>query len=188
MTKANISCDLIHYPETITEAELLAHLHVLNNDSIVNGILVQLPLPQHINEYAITSAVADEKDVDGFGTTNIGELAKKGGRGGALIDIPYAVKGMDCSFSGILSAAELLAAQMYEQQREREKKKLEEKGEGGDVGEEDGILLTPEDLCFSLQETVFAMLVEITERAMAHVGSSQVLIVGGVGATSGCRR
>ena len=77
--QANISCDLIHYPETITEAELLAHLHVLNNDSIVNGILVQLPLPQHINEYAITSAVADEKDVDGFGTTNIGELAKKGG-------------------------------------------------------------------------------------------------------------
>ncbi|KAG7123775.1 tRNA N6-adenosine threonylcarbamoyltransferase like protein [Verticillium longisporum] len=40
---------------------------------------------------------------------------------------------------------------------------------------------TPEDLCFTLQETVFAMLVEITERAMAHVGSSQVLIVGGVG-------
>ncbi|KAI9677549.1 MAG: putative tRNA threonylcarbamoyladenosine biosynthesis protein kae1 [Caeruleum heppii] len=40
---------------------------------------------------------------------------------------------------------------------------------------------TAADLCFSLQETVFAMLVEITERAMAHVGSSQVLIVGGVG-------
>lgn len=38
-----------------------------------------------------------------------------------------------------------------------------------------------EDLCFSLQETMFAMLVEITERAMAHVGSSEVLIVGGVG-------
>lgn len=40
---------------------------------------------------------------------------------------------------------------------------------------------TPEDLCFSLQETVFAMLVEITERAMAHIGSKEVLIVGGVG-------
>lgn len=40
---------------------------------------------------------------------------------------------------------------------------------------------TPEDLCFSLQETVFAMLVEITERAMAHCGSEEVLIVGGVG-------
>jgi N6-L-threonylcarbamoyladenine synthase len=40
---------------------------------------------------------------------------------------------------------------------------------------------TAEDLCYSLQETVFAMLVEITERAMAHVGSKEVLIVGGVG-------
>ena len=40
---------------------------------------------------------------------------------------------------------------------------------------------TAEDLCFSLQETVFAMLIEITERAMAHCNSAQVLIVGGVG-------
>lgn len=77
--EANINCDLLHFPESITEAELLAQLHVLNNDEKVNGILVQLPLPKHINEYHITSAVADEKDVDGFGVTNIGELAKKGG-------------------------------------------------------------------------------------------------------------
>lgn len=42
-------------------------------------------------------------------------------------------------------------------------------------------IITPADLCFSLQETVFAMLVEITERAMAHIGSKEVLIVGGVG-------
>ena len=40
---------------------------------------------------------------------------------------------------------------------------------------------TKEDLCYSLQETIFAMLVEITERAMAHCGSDDVLIVGGVG-------
>ena len=40
---------------------------------------------------------------------------------------------------------------------------------------------TPADLCFSLQETLFAMLVEITERAMAHCGSQEVLIGGGVG-------
>lgn len=45
----------------------------------------------------------------------------------------------------------------------------------------DDNVITKEDLCFSLQETVFAMLVEITERAMAHVGSKEVLIVGGVG-------
>lgn len=41
--------------------------------------------------------------------------------------------------------------------------------------------MTKEDLCYSLQETIFAMLIEITERAMAHVGASEVLIVGGVG-------
>ncbi|EMR70618.1 CCAAT/enhancer-binding protein gamma [Eutypa lata] len=103
---------------------------------------------------------------------NIELLARKGGKSGKLIDIPYAVKGMDCSFSGILSAAELLAAQMRAQQ-EREQRT------GEVVKEEDRI--TPEDLCFSLQETVYAMLVEITERAMAHVGSNQVMMVGGVG-------
>lgn len=51
----------------------------LNNDPTVHGILVQLPIPKHISEYAVTSTVADEKDVDGFGANNIGELAKRGG-------------------------------------------------------------------------------------------------------------
>jgi N6-L-threonylcarbamoyladenine synthase len=91
---------------------------------------------------------------------NIEQLAKKGSK---LLDLPYAVKGMDCSFSGILASADLLAAQMNAHSSNEEDR------------------FTPEDLCFSLQETVFAMLVEITERAMAHVGSNQVLIVGGVG-------
>jgi N6-L-threonylcarbamoyladenine synthase len=90
---------------------------------------------------------------------NIELLARRGGA--RLLDLPYTVKGMDCSFSGILASADVLAAQM--------------RAGGGEAA------FGPEDLCFSLQETVFAMLVEITERAMAHVGSSQVLIVGGVG-------
>ncbi|KAK4191384.1 tRNA N6-adenosine threonylcarbamoyltransferase [Podospora australis] len=94
---------------------------------------------------------------------NIEQLAKQGGR--VLLDLPYTVKGMDCSFSGILTRADELAAMM-------------EKGTGKGP---DGEPFTPADLCFSLQETIFAMLVEITERAMAHVGSNQVLIVGGVG-------
>lgn len=51
----------------------------MNNDPAVHGILVQLPVPKHISEYNITSAVSDEKDVDGFGANNIGELAKRGG-------------------------------------------------------------------------------------------------------------
>lgn len=94
---------------------------------------------------------------------NIEQLAKKGK---VLLDLPYAVKGMDCSFSGILARVDELAHQMHAGT-------LKDPVSGGPV--------TPEDLCFSLQETVFAMLVEITERAMAHVGSNQVLIVGGVG-------
>ena len=94
---------------------------------------------------------------------NIEQLAKKGR---VLLDLPYAVKGMDCSFSGILARVDELAAQM----------------KAGTLKDPlTGEAVTPEDLCFSLQETVFAMLVEITERAMAHVGSNQVLIVGGVG-------
>lgn len=78
--EANIICSLVHYPETITEAELLQNITGFNNDPSVHGILVQLPVPKHISEHAITSAVADEKDVDGFGVSNIGELAKRGGK------------------------------------------------------------------------------------------------------------
>jgi len=95
---------------------------------------------------------------------NIEQLAKKGK---VLLDLPYAVKGMDCSFSGILASIDVLAAEL--------------KANPGKRDEISGQVITTADLCFSLQETVYAMLVEITERAMAHVGSSQVLIVGGVG-------
>jgi methylenetetrahydrofolate dehydrogenase (NADP+)/methenyltetrahydrofolate cyclohydrolase/formyltetrahydrofolate synthetase len=77
--EAGIDCELIHLQDSISEPELLDEVRRLNNDSHVHGILVQLPLPSHISEYSVTSSVADEKDVDGFGTKNIGELAKKGG-------------------------------------------------------------------------------------------------------------
>ncbi|TVY20691.1 Cytoplasmic C-1-tetrahydrofolate synthase [Lachnellula arida] len=77
--EASIDCEVLRFPETVTEAELLEQITRLNYDPTVHGILVQLPLPKNISEYAITSAVADEKDVDGFGTNNIGELAKRGG-------------------------------------------------------------------------------------------------------------
>ncbi|KAA6413959.1 MAG: C-1-tetrahydrofolate cytoplasmic [Lasallia pustulata] len=77
--EANIICHLVHYPESITESELLQNITGFNNDPSIHGVLVQLPLPSHISEHAITSAVADAKDVDGFGVSNIGELAKRGG-------------------------------------------------------------------------------------------------------------
>lgn len=94
---------------------------------------------------------------------NIEQLAKKGR---FLLDLPYSVKGMDCAFGGILTRVDELAAQMKQHI-------LKDILTGQDI--------IPADLCFTLQETVYAMLVEITERAMAHVGSNQVLIVGGVG-------
>ncbi|KAH7326348.1 formate--tetrahydrofolate ligase-domain-containing protein [Stachybotrys elegans] len=89
--EAGIDCELLHFPETISEPELLDQIRRLNNDASVNGILVQLPLPKTISEYSVTSAVADEKDVDGFGTSNIGELAKKGG---SPLFVPCTPKGV----------------------------------------------------------------------------------------------
>ncbi|KAH8902383.1 C-1-tetrahydrofolate synthase [Coniochaeta sp. PMI_546] len=77
--EAGIECELIKFDESVAEADLVARLFQLNHDPDVHGILVQLPLPKHIDEYTVTSTVADEKDVDGFGTKNIGELAKRGG-------------------------------------------------------------------------------------------------------------
>ncbi|KAL2115528.1 hypothetical protein VTJ04DRAFT_9783 [Mycothermus thermophilus] len=77
--ECGIACELIKFDESATEAELITKVTALNNDPSVHGILVQLPLPKHMSEYNVTSAVASEKDVDGFGTHNIGELAKRGG-------------------------------------------------------------------------------------------------------------
>jgi methylenetetrahydrofolate dehydrogenase (NADP+)/methenyltetrahydrofolate cyclohydrolase/formyltetrahydrofolate synthetase len=77
--QADIICNLVRYPESIAEFELLEHIANANNDPSIHGVLVQLPLPKHISERAITSAVAEEKDVDGFGVASIGELAKRGG-------------------------------------------------------------------------------------------------------------
>lgn len=79
----------------------------------------------------------------------IEKLAKDGDK---LLDLPYSVKGMDVSFSGILTAA------------------MAYKDKGCRL----------EDICFSVQETVFSMLTEVTERAMAHIGKDEVLLGGGV--------
>lgn len=77
--EASILCELVQLPDSITEPELLQQIVKFNNDPTVHGILVQLPIPDHISEHTITSAVAAEKDVDGFGVSNIGELSKRGG-------------------------------------------------------------------------------------------------------------
>jgi N6-L-threonylcarbamoyladenine synthase/N6-L-threonylcarbamoyladenine synthase/protein kinase Bud32 len=79
--------------------------------------------------------------------------------GCTLVELPYSVKGMDVSFSGMLTAALNLLA----------------KGE------------KKENLCHSIQETAFAMLTEVTERAMAHTGLDEVLVGGGVAANKRLR-
>ena len=62
------------FPETMTEAELLAEVDRLNRDDAVDGILVQLPLPKHIDPQKVIDAIAPEKDVDGFHPINVGKL------------------------------------------------------------------------------------------------------------------
>lgn len=66
---------LIRFEEDVTEAELLACIDRLNHDDTVDGFIVQLPLPPHINEQKITEAVAPNKDVDGFHPINVGRMS-----------------------------------------------------------------------------------------------------------------
>ena len=68
----------IELPETATQAEVEARVRELNADPSIHGILVQLPLPDHLNEESVLSAVELTKDVDGFHPINIGRLAMKG--------------------------------------------------------------------------------------------------------------
>ena len=62
------------YPADMTEAELLARIDKLNRDPSIHGILVQLPLPKHMDSHKVIEAIAAEKDVDGFHVSNAGLL------------------------------------------------------------------------------------------------------------------
>jgi methylenetetrahydrofolate dehydrogenase (NADP+) / methenyltetrahydrofolate cyclohydrolase len=65
---------LIRYPDSVSEEELLRRVNDLNNDSSVDGFIVQLPLPLHISEEKVTNAIAAGKDVDGFHPENLGRM------------------------------------------------------------------------------------------------------------------
>ena len=98
--------------------------------------------------------------LDKFGRTlglgfPAGQKIEKLARNGKYVQLPYVVKGMDVSFSGILTKVQ----------------QLFQRGQAG-----------KKDLCFSVQETCFAMLTEVAERAMANTGKQELLLVGGVGA------
>ncbi|WP_410986959.1 bifunctional methylenetetrahydrofolate dehydrogenase/methenyltetrahydrofolate cyclohydrolase FolD [Bacillus shihchuchen] len=72
--QVGIYSELIELPETITEECLLAEIDRLNGDDRINGILVQLPLPKHIEEKAIIERISPEKDVDGFHPISVGRM------------------------------------------------------------------------------------------------------------------
>ena len=65
---------LEHYPASLGEAELLARIDALNNDAAIHGILVQLPLPPHIDAQKVIEAISPAKDVDGFHVASAGAL------------------------------------------------------------------------------------------------------------------
>ena len=73
-TEVGIRNTTLRYPETITEAELLEIIAKLNADEDVDGILVQLPLPKHIDEQKVIDSIAVEKDVDAFHPSNVANL------------------------------------------------------------------------------------------------------------------
>ncbi|MCM2531705.1 bifunctional methylenetetrahydrofolate dehydrogenase/methenyltetrahydrofolate cyclohydrolase FolD [Neobacillus pocheonensis] len=80
---------LIEYPETVSEEELLAKIEELNRDRNIHGILVQLPIPKHIDEIKVIEAISPLKDVDGFHPINIGRMMT--GQDAFLPCTPYGV-------------------------------------------------------------------------------------------------
>ena len=66
--------ETIRFDENISEESLLLEIEKLNNNSNIDGILVQLPIPKHIDDLKVINAISAEKDVDGFHTTNIGKM------------------------------------------------------------------------------------------------------------------
>lgn len=74
--QVGINSELHLFPETVTREELLGKLEELNQNPNVHGILVQAPLPKHLNETEVFNTVSPEKDVDGFHTLNLGKLCQ----------------------------------------------------------------------------------------------------------------
>ena len=69
-----INSIVIEYPKNVTETELISKIQELNNDKNITAILVQLPLPQHINKFKVIDAILPQKDVDGLTPYNLGKL------------------------------------------------------------------------------------------------------------------
>jgi methylenetetrahydrofolate dehydrogenase (NADP+)/methenyltetrahydrofolate cyclohydrolase len=72
--KAGLHSVLEQYPSNMTQAELLERVRILNADPAIHGILIQLPLPKHIDAHLVIETIASQKDVDGFHVSNAGLL------------------------------------------------------------------------------------------------------------------
>lgn len=72
--EVGIKSSTLYLPENTTTDQLISKIKELNNDSTVDGILVQLPLPKHINEYDVIESINPDKDVDGFHPLNVGSM------------------------------------------------------------------------------------------------------------------
>ena len=73
--EVGLKSEVIRYPETVEEKTVLEKIDDLNNDDTVSGILVQLPLPKHIDKQKVIEAISPGKDVDGFHPMNVGNLS-----------------------------------------------------------------------------------------------------------------
>ncbi|WKB36996.1 bifunctional methylenetetrahydrofolate dehydrogenase/methenyltetrahydrofolate cyclohydrolase FolD [Terrilactibacillus sp. S3-3] len=72
--EVGIHSELIRFPDTISESELLQAIRKLNEANAIHGILVQLPLPDHISDRKVIETIAPEKDVDGFHPISLGKM------------------------------------------------------------------------------------------------------------------
>ena len=95
-----------HLPDEITQEELLKLINTLNNQESVNGILVQLPLPKHMNEQSVLDSIHPDKDADGFHPLNVGKLSIASDNDESLLVpcTPYGclimLKGLEINLSG----------------------------------------------------------------------------------------
>lgn len=72
--ESGFDCEVIALAESVSQLELIKVIDGLNRDASVHGILIQFPMPEHIDEYSVMNAISSEKDVDGFTAINVGNL------------------------------------------------------------------------------------------------------------------
>lgn len=73
-SSAGFESELLRFPETVTEKELLFRIAQINDDPSTDGVIVQLPLPKHINPQHVINSISPDKDIDGFHPTNFGRM------------------------------------------------------------------------------------------------------------------